>query len=67
MVMALGMSVTVSLVGVSTIAARKTLLGILRARPQAALWLRRGLAFAGALLITVVGSLFFASAWSRLR
>ena len=33
LVMALGMSVTVSLVGVSTIAARKTLLGVMAARP----------------------------------
>jgi nickel/cobalt transporter (NicO) family protein len=67
LVMALGMSVTVSLVGISTIAARRTLLGVLRSRPRAALWLRRGLTFTGALLITVVGSLFFASAWSRLH
>lgn len=67
LVMALGMSVTVSLVGISTIAARRTLLGVLRARPRAALWLRRGLTFTGALLITVVGSLFFANAWSRLH
>jgi ABC-type nickel/cobalt efflux system permease component RcnA len=67
LVMALGMSLTVSLVGVSTIAARRTLLGVLAARPRAALWLRRGLTVTGALLITVVGSLFFASAWSRLH
>jgi nickel/cobalt transporter (NicO) family protein len=67
MVMALGMGVTVSLVGIATIAARKTLLGVVGARPRAALWLRRGLTFTGALLITVVGSLFFASAWSRLH
>ena len=37
------------------------------ARPRAALWLRRGLTLTGALLITVVGSLFFANAWSRLH
>lgn len=67
LVMALGMSVTVALVGVSTIAARKTLLGAMAARPRIALWLRRGLTLTGALLITVVGSLFFANAWSRLH
>jgi ABC-type nickel/cobalt efflux system permease component RcnA len=67
LIMALGMSVTVALVGVSTIAARKTLLGAMAARPRAALWIKRGLTLTGALLITVVGSLFFASAWSRLH
>ena len=67
LVMALGMSVTVSLVGISTIAARRTLLRVMAARPRAALWLRRGLTLTGALLITVVGSLFFANAWSRLH
>jgi nickel/cobalt exporter len=67
LVMALGMSVTVALVGISTIAARRTLLGAMAARPRLALWLRRGLTVTGALLITAVGSLFFASAWSRLH
>jgi ABC-type nickel/cobalt efflux system permease component RcnA len=67
LVMALGMSVTVSLVGIATIAARKTLLGAMAARPRAALWLRRGLTLSGALLITAVGSLFLANAWSRLH
>jgi ABC-type nickel/cobalt efflux system permease component RcnA len=67
LVMALGMSVTVSLVGISTIAARKTLLNVMAARPRAALWLRRVLTLTGALLVTAVGSLFFANAWSRLH
>jgi nickel/cobalt transporter (NicO) family protein len=67
LVMALGMSLTVALVGVSTIVARKTLLGAMASRPRAALWIKRGLTLTGALLITVVGSLFFASAWSRLH
>jgi ABC-type nickel/cobalt efflux system permease component RcnA len=66
-IMALGMSITVALVGVSTIAARKTLLRVMAARPRAALWIRRGLTLTGALLITVVGSLFFANAWGRLH
>jgi ABC-type nickel/cobalt efflux system permease component RcnA len=67
LVMALGMAVTVSLVGISTIAARRTLLHVAAARPRAALWLRRGLTLAGAVLIAVVGSFFFANAWSRLH
>jgi ABC-type nickel/cobalt efflux system permease component RcnA len=67
LIMALGMSVTVALVGVSTIAARRTLLGAMAARPRASLWIKRGLTLTGALLITVVGSLFFASAWGRLH
>lgn len=67
LIMAVGMSITVALVGVATIATRKTLLSVLAARPRAALWVRRGLTLTGALLITVVGSLFFASAWGRLH
>jgi nickel/cobalt exporter len=67
LIMAVGMSVTVALVGVATIATRKTLLTVMAARPRAALWVRRGLTLTGAMLITVVGSLFFASAWGRLH
>jgi nickel/cobalt exporter len=67
LIMALGMSITVGLVGVFTIAARKTLLSVMAARPRVALWIKRGLTLTGALLITVVGSLFFASAWGRLH
>ncbi len=67
LIMAVGMSITVALVGIATIATRKTLLSVMAARPRAALWVRRGLTLTGALLITVVGSLFFASAWGRLH
>jgi ABC-type nickel/cobalt efflux system permease component RcnA len=65
-VMALGMGITVSLVGVTTIVTRRTLMAALASRPRAAHWIGRSLTVTGAVIITVVGILFFSSAWSRL-
>jgi ABC-type nickel/cobalt efflux system permease component RcnA len=65
-VMALGMTITVSLVGVLTIVGRRTLLGLARRRPRALTYLSRGLAVAGSALITGIGALFLADAWNRL-
>jgi ABC-type nickel/cobalt efflux system permease component RcnA len=66
LVMAVGMSLTVSLVGVTTILARRAMLLAVARRPAAARWLATGLSLTGAVLIITIGSLFLASAWSRL-
>jgi ABC-type nickel/cobalt efflux system permease component RcnA len=65
-VMALGMAITVSLVGIVTIVGRRTLLGAVRQRPRVLGYLSRGLAVAGSALIAVVAALFLADAWRRL-
>jgi ABC-type nickel/cobalt efflux system permease component RcnA len=66
LVMAVGMGITVSVAGLAAIAARSAVVGSLRSRPRAAAWIGRALAVTGASLLTVVGSLFFMSAWTRL-
>ena len=66
LVMAVGMALTVSAVGVVTVLARRAAIAPLRARPRAAGWASRALAVAGGSLITLVGALFLAGAWSRL-
>jgi ABC-type nickel/cobalt efflux system permease component RcnA len=66
LVMAVGMALTVSAVGVVTVLARRAAIAPLRARPRAASWVSRALAVAGGSLITLVGALFLAGAWSRL-
>jgi ABC-type nickel/cobalt efflux system permease component RcnA len=66
LVMAVGMAMTVSAVGVATILARRAVLVPLRRRPRAAGWVARGLSATGGALIAAVGALFLAGAWSRL-
>ena len=66
LVMAVGMGITVSVVGLAAIAARTAVVGSMRSHPRAASWVGRALAVTGASLLTVVGSLFFVSAWTRL-
>jgi ABC-type nickel/cobalt efflux system permease component RcnA len=67
LVMAVGMAITVSLVGVVTIVGRTALLGAVRQRPRLLVYLGRAFAIVGSALITAVGALFLTDAWSRLR
>ena len=67
LVMGLGMAITVCAIGLGAIAARRLILRGAAGRPGALRWVRRGLSVTGALLITVVGCLLAAEAWTRLR
>lgn len=66
LVMAVGMGITVSVVGLAAIAARTAVVGSMHHHPRAASWVGRALAVTGASLLMVVGGLFFVSAWTRL-
>lgn len=66
LVMAIGMGITVSVVGLAAIAARTAVIGSMHGHPHAASWVGRALAVTGASLLTAVGGLFFVSAWTRL-
>jgi ABC-type nickel/cobalt efflux system permease component RcnA len=66
LVMAVGMGVTVTLVGLVAILGRRALLVPTRHRPRAGAWLRRALTVTGAMALTLIGSLLFAGAWTRL-
>jgi ABC-type nickel/cobalt efflux system permease component RcnA len=65
-VMAVGMGITVALVGVVTILGRRSIVSTASIRPRLVAFVRRGLAMTGAGLVIVIGGLFFASAWTRL-
>lgn len=67
LVMGLGMAITVCAIGLGAITARRLILRGAAGRPGALRWVRRGLSVTGALLITVVGCLLAAEAWTRLR
>jgi nickel/cobalt exporter len=67
LVMGLGMAITVCAIGLGAIAGRRLILRGAAGRPGALDWVRRGLSVTGALLITVVGCLLAADAWTRLR
>ena len=67
LVMGLGMAITVCAIGLGAIAARRLILRGAAGRPGALGGVRRGLSVTGALLITVVGCLLAADAWTRLR
>lgn len=67
LVMGLGMAITVCAIGLGAIAVRRLILRGAAGRPGALGWVRRGLSVTGALLITVVGCLLAADAWTRLR
>jgi nickel/cobalt transporter (NicO) family protein len=66
LVMAIGMSLTVSLVGILTIVGRRTVMVALPGSPRIRGWVSTGLSVAGGLIIAVVGSLLLAGAWARL-
>ena len=66
LVMAVGMSLTVSAVGMLTILGRRTLMVALPGTERVRAWVSTGLSVAGGLIIALVGSLLFAGAWARL-
>lgn len=66
LVMAVGMSLTTSLVGVLTILGRRTMMVALPGGPRVRDRVSIGLSVAGGVVIAVVGVLLFAGAWSRL-
>jgi len=66
LVMAVGMSLTVSLVGILTILGRRTMMVALPGSPRLRGWVSTGLSVAGGIVIAVVGGLLLAGAWARL-
>jgi ABC-type nickel/cobalt efflux system permease component RcnA len=62
--MAVGMGLTVSLVGLAAVAARRGTVHLVGASSAAAHWLKTGLGLAGAIAITGLGLLLFLSAWA---
>lgn len=66
LVMAVGMSITVSLVGILTILGRRTLIVALPGSPRVRGWVSTGLSVGGGVIIAVVGGLLLAGAWARL-
>jgi nickel/cobalt exporter len=66
LVMAVGMSITTSLVGILTILGRRTVMIVLPGSPGVRSWVSIGLSVGGGIIIAVVGSLLLAGAWARL-
>jgi ABC-type nickel/cobalt efflux system permease component RcnA len=66
LVMAVGMSLTVSLVGIATIAGRRTIMAVVPGSPRLRGWVSTGLSVGGGVIIAVVGGLLLAGAWARL-
>lgn len=66
LVMAVGMSLTISLVGVLAILARRSIMVALPGRPRLRGWVSTGLSAGGGVVIAVVGGLLLAGAWDRL-
>ena len=66
LVMAVGMSLTTSLVGILTILGRRTIMVALPGGERARHWVSMGLSVAGGVVIAVIGGLLFAGAWARL-
>jgi ABC-type nickel/cobalt efflux system permease component RcnA len=64
LVMAVGMGLTVSLVGLAAVAARRGTVHLVGTSPAAAHWLKAALGIAGAATITGLGLLLFLSAWA---
>jgi ABC-type nickel/cobalt efflux system permease component RcnA len=66
LVMAVGMSLTVSLVGILTILGRRTVMLTVPGGPRVHRWISTGLSVGGGVIIAAVGGLLFAGAWARL-
>jgi ABC-type nickel/cobalt efflux system permease component RcnA len=66
LVMAVGMGLTLAMVGLVTISARQAALRPLATRSPLLGWARRGLAITGSLALVAVGTLFFLAAIARL-
>jgi ABC-type nickel/cobalt efflux system permease component RcnA len=66
LVMAVGMSLTTSFVGILTILGRRTIMVALPGGTRTRQWVSAGLSVAGGVFIAVVGGLLLAGAWARL-
>jgi len=66
LVMAIGMSITTSLVGVLAILGRRTIMVAFPAESRVSGWVAKGLSVAGGVIIAAIGSLLLAGAWARL-
>ena len=64
LVMAAGMGLTVSLVGLAAVAARRGTVRVVGPSPAATHWVKTALGVAGAAAITGLGGLLFLSAWA---
>ena len=64
LVMAAGMGLTVSLVGLAAVAARRGTIRVVGPSSAAAHWANTALGLAGAAAITALGGLLFLSAWA---
>ena len=66
LIMAIGMAITVSAVGIATILGRRTLMVVLPGSEHARHRVAAGLTATGGALIAIFGTLLFAGAWARL-
>lgn len=66
LIMAIGMGITVSLVGIATILGRRTLMVALPGNERTRTRVATGLTATGGALIAIFGSLLLAGAWARL-
>ena len=66
LVMAVGMSITTSLVGVLAILGRRTVMVALPGNARVRGWVSTGLSVGGGVIIAAIGGLLLAGAWSRL-
>lgn len=66
LVMAVGMSITTSLVGVLAILGRRTLMLAVPGESRVGGWVTTGLSVAGGVSIAAIGGLLLAGAWARL-
>lgn len=66
LVMALGVAITVSIVGMLAIGTRRSIVRFTGASGVARSWLLRGVGIAGSLLVALIGALLFLATWERL-
>ncbi len=66
LVMALGVAITVSIVGVLAIGTRRSIVRFTDDSGVARSWLLRGVGIAGPLLVALIGALLFLATWERL-
>jgi ABC-type nickel/cobalt efflux system permease component RcnA len=65
-VMALGVAITVSIVGVLAIGTRRSIFRLTGEHGHARSWLLRGVGLVGSLLVALIGALLFLATWERL-
>ncbi len=66
LVMALGVAITVSIVGMLAIGTRRSIFRFTGDGGVARLWLLRGVGIVGSLLVALIGALLFLATWERL-